>query len=201
MESGNLAVNIKEFQEDVKNMSIEECCKKHQISFSKITQILIANKKGRIATENLNHNKENPNKYITSRGNRYFIQKQIDKERLYFGMFRTIEDARLVRDGLVECDWDSTQFENILKQKKVKKLPSGTCLNKNSYIFKTKWGTFCVKKSHKLDNGKFRVKYYGTYATIEEARLIRDGLIRYGWNKQQLFRVKRKYGITDTLGR
>lgn len=201
MEFGNLAVNIDKFQEDMQNMSIEECCKKHQISFSEITQLCIAQKKGRTATENLNHKKENPNKYISLKGGRYFVQKQMGKKRIVFGNFRTIEEARLVRDGFVECSWDINQAENILKRTGVKRLPSGTCLKENSYIQKTKYGTFSVKKSHKLDNGKSRVQYYGTYATIEEARLIRDGLIRYGWNKQQLYRVKRKHGITDTLGR
>ena len=46
------------------------------------------------------------NRHIIQRDNHYILVKNIDGERVSYGTFKNIEEARHERDICVECDWD-----------------------------------------------------------------------------------------------
>ena len=196
-------VDVECFQKDIKTMSVEECCKKHKVKLADIMQLLIKLDKKKTVLENREDKprKVSENKYIGFKSKRYFIHKHKDGEKYTYGNYRTIEEARTVRDELVKCDWDSSQYQSILKRNNIQELPFSVVLkDDDAYIQKTKYDTFSIKKSTKLKEG-WRVKYYGTYNTIEDARKIRDELIKHNWDKTKLSRIKKKLGIKNTFGR
>lgn len=51
------------------------------------------------------------NRYISKKNRGYFIQKNINGVVEYFGMFRTLEDAREERDFLESIDWDYSNMD------------------------------------------------------------------------------------------
>ncbi|WP_405316217.1 hypothetical protein [Methanobrevibacter sp.] len=44
---------------------------------------------------------------------RYRIQKVINGRKISYGTYDTLEEAILVRDKLMECDWDKKQLQEI----------------------------------------------------------------------------------------
>ena len=45
--------------------------------------------------------------------NRYRIQKIINGRKTSYGTYDTLEEAMLVRDRLILCDWDKKQLQKI----------------------------------------------------------------------------------------
>ena len=46
------------------------------------------------------------NRHIVQKGRNFIVMKNINGERVNYGTFRTIEEARHERDVCVECQWD-----------------------------------------------------------------------------------------------
>lgn len=44
---------------------------------------------------------------------RYRIQKVINGRKISYGTYDTLEEAILVRDKLMECDWNKKQLQEI----------------------------------------------------------------------------------------
>jgi hypothetical protein len=109
------------------------------------------------------YNQQNPKlnktRYINPYGNEYCIQKTVDKELLYFGRYKTLEDAIKVRDYLEKYGWSkniSTNFKCSLEGTRIKRdLPKYIAYAGDKYIIK------------KYINDK--TCYYGSYSTLTEA--------------------------------
>lgn len=202
MESDNMVTNMVEFQKDLKNgMSLEETCKKYSIQLKDIMDYLVSHNKKQTMVKNKKPRK-NPNRNIYFKGTRWYLERRYKGYQGVIATFRELEDAKTVRDELEKCNWDLSKLDNILKKNNIHALPKYCVLvNKNAYIQPTGNGTYLIKKGVKTDKGVWRWVFYGTYNTLEDARKIRDGLIEYNWRKDQLWRIKRKYGIKDSRGR
>ena len=201
MESDNMVTNM-DFQKDLKNgMSLEECCKKHSLNLKEIMEYMVQHNKKQTPVKKRKPRKS-PNRNIYFKRTRWYLEKRSGEVQGVIATFKELEDARTVRDELEKCDWDLTQLDNILKKNNIHALPKYCVLvNENAYIQPTGYGTYVVRKGTKTDEGVWRWVFYGTYNTLEDARKIRDGLIEYNWRKDQLWRIKRKYGIKDSKGR
>lgn len=192
---------MEEFQKDLRNgMSLAECCKEHSIALKDAMDYLVLHNKKKTLQQNKKPRK-NPNHNLYYRRNRWYLEKRTKKIKQVIATFQDLEDAKIVRDELKKCDWDLSQLKSILHRTGIHPLPKYCILhNKDAYIQPTKTGTFMVRKGVKVGDG-WKWVFYGTYDTIEDARKIRDGLIKYNWQKSQLWRIKRKYGIKDSKGR
>ncbi|MEE1227223.1 MAG: hypothetical protein UHM08_09000 [Bacteroidales bacterium] len=201
MEFGNMVVNMAEFQKDLKSgMSIAECCKTHSIELKDIMQYLVAHNKKQTHLKNKKPRK-NPNRNIYFKGTRWYLEKRSGGVQGVIATFKELEDARTVRDELEKCKWDLSQLDKILEQHNIHALPKYCILvNNNAYIQDSGYGTFVIKKGIKFGD-VWRWVFYGTYSTIEDARAIRDELIKCNWDKTQLEDIKLKLGITDSKGR
>ena len=56
------------------------------------------------------------NSYIYPLTNSYGIRKKLDGEMKYFGKYKDIETARMVRDKLYESNWDKKLAEELIKE-------------------------------------------------------------------------------------
>ena len=63
-------------------------------------------------------------------------------------------------------------------------------LDKRYCSYDKVWGRYRIRKK---DNGK--AVSYGTYATIEEAMMVRDKLVECDWDKKQLQKIKDELNI------
>ena len=102
-------------------------------------------------------------KYIRKRNELYYIQKHINGELKHFKGSTSLKETLELRDKLIENNWRDNGQLGIKE------------LDDTRYIYQ--YGkSFQLKKSV---NGKIR--YFGTFKTLEEAIKARDGLIKNNW--------------------
>ena len=102
-----------EMKKDLKNGTIEDTCTKYNITFNELFNYCLKN--------NFLFNRDNDSdKYIYPRGNKFTILKRINDKFTYYGLYGTLKDARMVRDKLVECDWDMAQLHSIITELGIK---------------------------------------------------------------------------------
>ena len=117
---------------------------------------------------NLNSTKH---KFIRHRDGKFIIIKSIKGKDTYFGTYDTIEEALLVRDDLLSTNWGFPEDEKINMRKQGKYGKHITFHN----------GCFRVIKT--ID-GKQR--FFGAFATKEEAIELRDLLIENDWDTSNI---------------
>jgi len=197
-----MVVNITDFQNDLKQMSIDEACKKHHVKLQDIMREMLLHSRRKVAKENITHKTTtmHKNKYLEFKSGRVYLKAPFANCKRMIATFRDVEDARIVRDEMIKCNWNRDNLESILLKHHISILPYGTVLNRDAYIEKTKRNTFCIRKAHK-SNGEWRCKSYGTYKSLEDAYKIRDALIDCNWDISQLNGIKKTLGIKDSKGR
>lgn len=189
MESNNM--DIKAFQNDLKDCSLSECCEKHNLSLSDAMDILIYKNRRKAMKKMREKRKERVNKYILFKRGRYCISRA-GGDRDIIARFRTVEDARIVRDELIACDWDDSKLEEILEKNDIKQVPKFCVLaNENAYIRCTKSGRYTITKCFKNGDG-WKSKTFGTYNSLENAKKIRDELIDCEWDIEQLSAIRKR---------
>ena len=102
-----------EISKDLKNESIEDICTKYNITFKELVEQSLQN------NPRTNGDK-NTYRFIYPRDNHYVIMKTIKREYRYFGTYSSLEDARKVRDKLIDCNWEKSQLSSILEELGVK---------------------------------------------------------------------------------
>lgn len=110
-------------------------------------------------------------RYITFVGGCFRVQKAIDGTVRYYGAFPTPEDAKVLRDMLIENDWDTTN----IPPKYLRNFITNPDLERHYYIREVR-GKFIVSKV--IDN---ELRYFGTYDTREEAIAAREKLLDSNW--------------------
>lgn len=98
----------------------------------------------------------------------YQIEKSIKGSRKYFGCFKTLIQALMYKDILVENNWD----DSFIKVR----------LNPYRHIHRTSKGHYVIDRKIK---GKTR--YYGHFLSLEEAIEYRDFLETKGWSTNHRF--------------
>jgi len=101
------------FQDDLKRgMSIEDACRKHQISFKYAFENMpntVPRKSPRCITRLGRKPKPNsatcPEKYIWCRDGRYTVRKTVNKKTRMFGTYNSLEDAVAIRDYCEKHGW------------------------------------------------------------------------------------------------
>lgn len=142
---------------------------------------LIENNWGLPEDEDVNLVKEGKyGKYISSQYGIYRVSKVIDGKTHYFGQYDDLDDAKYVRDLLIENDWNRKVIPPELYIKNI---------DKNHYIRSTPRG-YVVSK---IIDGE--LKYFGTYSTKEEALDVRNELIINNWEIEEYVEEEEEYDI------
>lgn len=113
--------------------------------------------------------------HIFKNGSRYIIQKSIDGKSKVYGSYFQLEDALDVRDQLIKLDWKVDEKEYL----------------GDMYITKTLKGDFRVAKNF----GKCKTIVYGIYEKLDDARRVRDCLVRMDWDKDYLPLILKRLGV------
>ena len=110
-------------------------------------------------------------KFIRRRDNKFIIIKSIKGKNTYFGTYDTLEDALLARDELIATNWGFPEDESLKKERK----------NKYGKYISFHNGCFRVQKS--IDG---KPRFFGAFATKEEAVELRDLLIENNWDTSKI---------------
>ena len=113
-------------------------------------------------------------RYIYKKYNGY----QILKDNIHYGWYDDIRWALFDRDRLEACDWDFEEFVWLPERDNpylTMRLPPKELDNWRQYVYHHD-NSFRIQKKI---NGK--LKYFGTYPTLEEALDVRDELIKNDW--------------------
>lgn len=112
---------------------------------------------GKVITDNL---------YLAKQKNgQYQIRKQINGKTYTFGQWHTLEKAREIRDELVRNDWSN--YKNILYRERIKDSDKNISFRDGAY--------------HIIKRVDTKNIDFGKYATIEEAREVRNRLFFNNW--------------------
>lgn len=96
-----------------------------------------------------------PRNISRTKNGTYRITKQINNVRRYFGTYKSLEEAVMVRQQLEECGWDFKPSTRSLPE----------------YIYNSGDGYIIIRDGES----------YGTFRSLEAATVERDLLIRFGW--------------------
>lgn len=100
-------------------MTIEECCKKHNLTFQQLWRLSLQNQ--------TNHPQATSEPYIIFHLGSWVIRKKIHKKLVHFGAYHSKDDAKMVRDKLLECNWDITQVDSICDELGIERKKNNKC--------------------------------------------------------------------------
>jgi hypothetical protein len=182
-------MGLSAFRKDLKSgMSIDEALKKYDLSLEEAL--------------NEGSKKVKPSKYCGHIGlikwsGHYFISKRIDKKNVFFGTYKTKKEAEIVREELHNCNWDKEKLPAILEKTGIKRVKqTDRKITPTTYIFKNPFGNFFIQKVKRIDGVPTRINA-GTYSTIEEARLVRDELIKNDWEVSNLDEICKQLNVKE----
>ena len=117
---------LKAFQNDLRNgMTIEEACTKHNITFKDACREMPGNwNHPRTTRQNdgvTYYRKHNLPDYITLNRGRYMLRKKIKRKWVYFGRYKSLEDAIKVRDYMMEHGWNKHLLNSVCRKLGVEK--------------------------------------------------------------------------------
>lgn len=118
------------------------------------------------------------------KGYQLVIPASDTKKLIYFTHNKEVEPLREIRDKILSQPHTEADILRYKKEYKHRRKVREPMIEK--YIKKTADNRYNVRNNEKQHTGS-----YGVYDTIEEAREIRDKLIRHNWNRE-------KAGVTIT---
>lgn len=110
-------------------------------------------------------------KFIRRHRDKFIILKSIKGKNTYFGSFNTLDEALIQRDNLISANWGFPDEEDLTARKEGK---YGRYIAFHNGCFRV----------HKLIDGKQR--FFGAFATVEEAKELRDMLIENDWDTSNI---------------
>ena len=109
-------VNITEFQEDLKKgMSLEECLNKHNTNLKEVLGVSPSTR-GRKKKNKKTPKKKSVAKNIQERDGKFYVRRYIKGKTRMFGTYRSLEDAKLVRDYLNKYGWKQKSGDSICEK-------------------------------------------------------------------------------------
>lgn len=166
-------------------MALNEALQKHNITLGD-------------AFHNMKSNSKMKRRTKTNTGETYIRKTSMGTftviNRKYYGSYVTIEDARQVKEFLINNNWDAHNLEDFLKLKRIPRNSRGrrreSRFNNEDHHIHKSYGKFNIRKTR-----NYETTGYGTYDDIRVARRIRDRLILCNWDKSQLKSI-----VDDVLG-
>ena len=138
-------------------------------------------------------------KYIYRVNGAWLLKKQVNGKMVVFGTYDFLSEAKIVRRELAKYNWNKLKLGKILDEQNITFSTCNTSNNGNKFIQRLASGNYSVQK--KFKTGKKTVHVYGgTYSSLEDARTIRDELIRCNWNDALLPKIKAETGIRNSKG-
>lgn len=179
-------------QKDLRDgMSIEEGLKKHNMTLKEIFNQNQHKKRALTPSSHkgsIRKTRRNPP--------HYGVCKMIRGKLHWYGVYHTKEEAEIIRERLHQVNWDKNELDNILKETGIKRAKQNERkVGKNTYIYDNGHGHYSVAKSMNI-NGKRKAVLCGTYTTIDEARIIRDEMLKNNWDNTNLDELCKKHHIT-----
>lgn len=99
----------KQLEEDLQVLSIETICNKYNLTFKELIKVA--------RTLYTYIDAEDTDSYINkTRGGNWAVNKFIGGETIYFGTYKTKRDAIVVRNELIDINWDKKRLNNILEE-------------------------------------------------------------------------------------
>ena len=123
--------------------------------------------------------KSSSEKYIIFTNSYYRVHKRLNGKQRNFGSFEKVENACVLRDLLIENDWDKSK----VSEKYFSDHSNSMGKHGKNIIFVNNY-----YKVHKTINGKR--KSFGSFKDKKNAIILRDLLIENGWDKSK---VSEKY--------
>lgn len=182
-------MGLKSLQKDLKKgMTLEEGLKKHNMTLKDI-----------FANPKQNPHPPSAHKGTVRRNHpfseHYCVCKTIHGKLVTFGTYSNKEEAEIIREKLCLVKWDKNELDNILKETGIKRvLQSDRKIKENTYIYPNKYGHFAISKSKKQNHVRKNI-CGGTYSSFEDAKIIRDELIKNDWDTSNLDEICEKHGI------
>lgn len=178
------------FRKDLRNgMTIEEGLKKHNMSLNDIFQ------------QNLKKSKPSNKKHkgsiwkTRSKVPHFAVHKMINGKHHSYGVYRTRQEAEIIRERLHQANWNKEELDKILEETGIQRVKQ--CereIEKDTYIYNNGYGHYVISKSLKR-NGKRKTVICGTYTTKKEARIIRDEMLKNNWDNSNLDELCKKHNI------
>ena len=95
--------------------------------------------------------------------------------------FRTDYEDKTITASMMQKKYKISprQYRLVVRYLYDKYYPKDKGRSVEKYIYRNGFGKLVVRKKK---DGEFR--YYGTYSTLKEARMIRDRLMKYNWDER-----------------
>lgn len=155
---------------DLKNgLSIQEVCEKYSISFNELFKKL---KHGQPKIKDKQGFCVSENVYQF--GRRYTIQKVLGYKVIQFGSYMDLDEAITVRNELASKNWEADPMD-YLGDKHIHQI----------------YNQFRISKS----KGRGKTIHFGNYHTLEDARKVRDCMVKLNWDKDYLELVLKRLGV------
>ena len=114
----------------------------------------------------------------------HHIQKRVSghytifKNNKTYGTYHTIEEARKIRDKLIQHEWNEAEAGVKIQRR--------DRLGKNRYIYKEN-GKYYIKRVYYNEDGSPRVeRFESSIPTLEEARQLRDWWEEANWDWENI---------------
>lgn len=107
-------IDVEEFRNDLRTMSLEETLIKHKISFKEAMACMPKSYNKKEKKENKPW--KNASRYIQERDGRYYLRKWIRGKTMMFGTYGSLEDAKKVRDYCEENGWKQKSIKRYCEE-------------------------------------------------------------------------------------
>lgn len=105
----------KQLEEDLQNLPIETICTKYNLTFKELFKVA--------RTLYTYIDAEDTDSYINqTRGGNWTVNKFIGDETIYFGTYKSKRDAIIVRNELIDVNWDIKRLDEILKELDIERI-------------------------------------------------------------------------------
>ena len=116
--------------------------------------------------------------YIYKRDDKYEIRKSHNHTTHYYGRYPTLDEARKIRDKLIENNWNTTKVRINRKYR-----PHGT---RDRHIHKHGQYHYIERWTQNNDGTRELTTYDHGIKTIREARQLRDWWEEHDWDMSSI---------------
>ena len=135
-------------------------------------------------------------KYITKNNNSYRLDRKINEKTRRSGSFKTLNDAIVARQYLIDHNWEYPHGRNIYKYNDtyylfkyvnsfVLEFKSSNIDEVHNFIKENKDITYIQKRKNKyiiLKTKNRKKEWFGSYETLKEAIQFRNKVIQHNWD-------------------
>lgn len=160
---------MNEIIQDLRNgATIHDTCKKYNIQFKDLFKLLYGHPQQQYKPKcEVSNN-------IYKQNHRYTIKKRINNEIIQFGTYFNLNEAIENRNRLEKLNWQADPMDYL-----------------GDMFLSRRGKRYVIQK----ESSRSKTLYYGLYHTLEDARKVRDCLVKLNWDKDYLPLILRRLGV------